>query len=171
MDDLQTQISGTPSGKVVLSTIFKAYGSTQPIAQSADWIILVDEAHRTQEKDLGAYLRSTFPDARWFGFTGTPVKTTDLDTRANFGAKGEDYLDRYSIEDVPWTQYFEEGFALHTAFWHTQFGLPRSHGCVNMTPDDAHYVFARTWPQLPSGWHGVSTERTELRGSHVVVTD
>ena len=100
IEDLQAQIAGTPSGKVVLSTIFKAYGSTKPVAQSAGWIILVDEAHRTQEKDLGAYLRTTFPHARMFGFTGTPVKTNDLDTRANFGADGEDYLDRYSIDDA-----------------------------------------------------------------------
>ena len=91
------------------------------------------------------------------------------DTMSNIGPDAGD--DRYSIEDVPWTQYFEEGFALHTAFWHTRFGLPRSHGCVNMTPYDAHHVFTRTWPQLPDGWHGVSTEQTELRGSHVVVTD
>lgn len=90
-------------------------------------------------------------------------------TMSNLGPDAGD--DRYSIEDVPWTQYFEEGFALHTAFWHTGFGLPRSHGCVNMTPDDAHHVFSRTWPQLPEGWHGVATEQTELRGSHVVVTE
>ena len=90
------------------------------------------------------------------------------DTMSNIGPDAGD--DRYSIEDVPWTQYFEGSFALHTAFWHTRFGLPRSHGCVNMTPFDAHHVFSRTWPQLPTGWHGVSTERTELRGSHVVVT-
>ena len=90
------------------------------------------------------------------------------DTMSNIGPDAGD--DRFSIEDVPWTQYFEEGFALHTAFWHTQFGLPRSHGCVNMAPFDAHYVFTRTWPRLPEGWHGIATERTELRGSHVVIT-
>ncbi len=91
------------------------------------------------------------------------------DTMSNIGPDAGD--DRYSIEDVPWTQYFEAGVALHTAFWHTRFGLPRSHGCVNMSPVDAHYVFARTWPQLPDGWHGVATEQTELHGSHVLVTD
>ncbi len=91
------------------------------------------------------------------------------DTMSNIGPDAGDA--RYSIEDVPWTQYFEGAFALHTAFWHTRFGLPRSHGCVNMTPVDAHYVFSRTWPQLPDGWHGVSTDQTELRGSHVVVTE
>jgi len=91
------------------------------------------------------------------------------DTMSNIGPDAGD--DRYSIEDVPWTQYFEAGVALHTAFWHTRFGLPRSHGCVNMTPYDAHWIFSRTWPALPDGWHGVATEQTELRGSHVVVTD
>lgn len=91
------------------------------------------------------------------------------DTMSNMGPDAGD--DRYSIEDVPWTQYFEGAIALHTAFWHTRFGLPRSHGCVNMTPYDAHHVFARTWPRLPGGWHGVATEQTDLRGSHVVVTD
>lgn len=90
------------------------------------------------------------------------------DTMSNLGPDAGD--DRYSIEDVPWTQYFDGAIALHTAFWHTGFGLPRSHGCVNMTPHDAHYVFGRTWPPLPDGWHGLSTDRTEFRGSHIVVT-
>ena len=100
IEKMRELIAGTPKGRVVLSTIFKAYGSSTAVANSADWIILVDEAHRTQERDLGAYLRSTFPDARFFGFTGTPVKSKDLDTRANFGIEGEDYLDRYGIEDA-----------------------------------------------------------------------
>ena len=91
------------------------------------------------------------------------------DTMSNIGPDATD--ERYSIEDVPWTQYFEGSIALHTAFWHTGFGLPRSHGCVNLTPDDAHFVFAHTWPQIPTGWHGVSTEQTELRASHVLVTE
>ena len=56
--------------------------------------------HRTQEKDLGAFLRATFPDARLFGFTGTPVKPRDLDTFQNFSPPGEGYLDRYSIDDA-----------------------------------------------------------------------
>jgi len=90
------------------------------------------------------------------------------DTMSNIGG-GED--EDYRIEDVPYTQYFEGSFALHTAFWHTRFGLPRSHGCVNMAPADAHWVFQRTWPELPEGWHGASTDQTEFRGSHVVVTE
>ncbi|MFK7986210.1 MAG: L,D-transpeptidase, partial [Sandaracinaceae bacterium] len=91
------------------------------------------------------------------------------DTMSNIGPDASD--DRYSIEDVPWTQYFEGSVALHTAFWHTRFGLPRSHGCVNMAPADAHWVFQRTWPEIPDGWHGVSAREGDLPASHVLVTD
>lgn len=83
----------------------------------------------------------------------------------------DDGGERYRVEDVPWTQYFAGSMALHGAFWHGGFGLPRSHGCVNLSPYDAHVVFEHTWPWLPDGWHGVSTEETGLKGSKVVVTE
>lgn len=91
------------------------------------------------------------------------------DTMANLGPEAGD--DAYRIQDVPWTQYFDGSIALHAAFWHTRFGLPRSHGCVNLTPTDAHRVFRETWPRVPDGWHGVSTDRTGFRASRVVVTE
>ena len=47
----------------------------------------------------------------------------------------------YSIEDVPWTMYFEGNYALHGAFWHSTFGRVRSHGCVNLAPADARWLF------------------------------
>lgn len=91
------------------------------------------------------------------------------DTMADPGSDLGD--DRYRIEDVPWTQYFDGSIALHAAFWHAQFGITRSHGCVNIPPRDAHWIFQRTWPEVPEGWHGVSTEvGTRTRGSRVVVT-
>lgn len=61
----------------------------------------------------------------------------------------------YSIEDVPWTMYFLGGYALHAAFWHDKFGNRRSHGCVNLAPRDARWLFFWSAPDLPSGWHGV----------------
>jgi hypothetical protein len=61
----------------------------------------------------------------------------------------------YSIEDVPWIMYFDGSTALHGAFWHSRFGHERSHGCVNMTPHDAHGLFGWVGPKLPDGWHGV----------------
>lgn len=91
------------------------------------------------------------------------------DTMADLGPDAGD--DRYRIEDVPWTQYFEGSVALHGAMWHNRFGLPRSHGCVNLSPRDARRVWTETWPRIPEGWHGVSTDRTGFRGSRVYVTD
>lgn len=61
----------------------------------------------------------------------------------------------YSIEDVPWVMYFQGSFALHGAFWHNNFGGVRSHGCVNLAPDDARALFFWSDPPLPEGWHGV----------------
>ena len=89
------------------------------------------------------------------------------DTMANLGSDAGD--DAYRIEDVPWTQYFEGSLALHGAFWHDRFGLPRSHGCINLSPQDAHRLFELTQPTLPMGWHGVEASR-ELPGSRVLVT-
>jgi hypothetical protein len=75
----------------------------------------------------------------------------------------------YSIEDVPWVMYFEGSFALHGAFWHNLFGYMRSHGCVNMAPADARWVFQWSDPQLPPGWHGVNASMTNRPGTRVYV--
>jgi hypothetical protein len=61
----------------------------------------------------------------------------------------------YAIEAVPWVQFFKGGYGLHAAFWHEAFGTPRSHGCVNLSPRDAAFLFAWTEPALPAGWHAV----------------
>jgi len=98
--DLHRYVRSGSVGLTLLSTIFKFDGSREKVENSSNWIVLVDECHRTQEKDLGAYLRATLPDAWFFGFTGTPVKKNDLNTYQNFGVNGEGYLDKYSIDDA-----------------------------------------------------------------------
>ncbi len=74
----------------------------------------------------------------------------------------------YSIEDVPWTMYFEGSYALHAAFWHDNFGRVRSHGCVNLAPADARWLFEWTTPGLPPGWHGIiASSRTPGTWVHI----
>lgn len=97
---LREAVNRGGNGQMLLSTIFKFAGSKVPIPNSANWIVLVDECHRTQEKDLGAYLQATLPDAHFYGFTGTPIKSTDKDTYARFSIEGEGYLDKYGIDDA-----------------------------------------------------------------------
>lgn len=54
------------------------------------------------------------------------------------GKVGDDY---YYLEEVPWTMFFDEGRALHGAYWHDGFGYRRSHGCVNLAITDAHWLY------------------------------
>lgn len=55
--------------------------------------------------------------------------------------RNNDPSDFYYIQDVPWTMYFDEARALHGAFWRTGFGYPQSHGCVNLSVGDSHWLF------------------------------
>ncbi len=52
-----------------------------------------------------------------------------------------DPADFYHIEDVPWTMYFDQLRALHGAYWRARFGYPQSHGCINLSLGDAHWLF------------------------------
>jgi hypothetical protein len=63
--------------------------------------------------------------------------------------------EEFELRDVPYVQYFEEGYALHGAYWHDRFGTPKSHGCINLAPEDARRLFFFTQPAVPEGWHGV----------------
>ncbi len=60
----------------------------------------------------------------------------------------------YSLEDVPYVMYFRGAYAFHSAFWHDRFGRPRSHGCINLSPHDAKWLYNWAGPDLPKSWHG-----------------
>ncbi len=64
-----------------------------------------------------------------------------LDATPMSGAFEADRSDYYYLQDVPWTMYYDKSRALHTAYWRTRFGYPQSHGCVNLAPGDAHWLY------------------------------
>jgi lipoprotein-anchoring transpeptidase ErfK/SrfK len=74
----------------------------------------------------------------------------------------------YSIEDVPYVMYYHRSFALHGAFWHSNYGMQMSHGCVNLSPLDAKFLFYFATPMIPAGFHGVWSTDKEL-GTRVIV--
>lgn len=90
------------------------------------------------------------------------LKESEADMK---GLNGED---PYSVATVPWTEFFspEKGLALHTAYWHDQFGHSRSHGCVNLAPRDARWLYFWSDPQVPPGWTS-AVGVVELPGSVV----
>ena len=57
----------------------------------------------------------------------------------------------YDLPGVPWVTYFtEEGIAIHGTFWHNDFGRPRSHGCINVAPHVAKWIYRWTLPEVPA---------------------
>ena len=77
----------------------------------------------------------------------------------------------FELRDVPWIQYFAAGYALHGAYWHDVFGTARSHGCVNLAPIDARYVFLWTDPPVPAGWHGINVGNDMGEGTAVEIRE
>ncbi|MBL8617228.1 MAG: L,D-transpeptidase [Deltaproteobacteria bacterium] len=59
----------------------------------------------------------------------------------------------YNVERVPWVMHFRSRYALHGVFWHWGFGLEASHGCINLSVQDARYLFDRIGPTMGPGWH------------------
>jgi type I restriction enzyme R subunit len=123
--DLDTQITGTFTGadipnlekadsrdklrqllvqdvrKIIITTIFKFGEADGVLNDRGNIIALVDEAHRTQEGDLGRQMRDALPNAFLFGLTGTPINRFDRNTFYAFGAEEDDkgYLSRYGFEE------------------------------------------------------------------------
>ncbi len=74
---------------------------------------------------------------------------------ASMTMANQDYEDKpYMVEHVPWVLLFQGHNAIHGAYWHDRFGNRRSHGCVNLAPRDARWVFEWVSPTLPAGWTG-----------------
>jgi len=113
-----------------------AYAGTEPVYAtlvSSGEAGLDDPAHSTATK------RGIFR-----------IHTKHLSTTMASDEVGEEY----ELRDVPYVQYFEDGYALHGAYWHDRFGVPKSHGCINLAPEDARRLFFFTEPEVPEGWHG-----------------
>ncbi|MBT6454505.1 MAG: HsdR family type I site-specific deoxyribonuclease, partial [Gammaproteobacteria bacterium] len=123
--DLDTQISGTfnaadvanvestdsikelqqmlerDTRKIIISMIHKFRDAKPNMNTRDNIIVLVDEAHRTQEGDLGRQMRAALPNAFLFGLTGTPVNKADKNTFWAFGAEEDlgGYMSRYTFHD------------------------------------------------------------------------
>jgi lipoprotein-anchoring transpeptidase ErfK/SrfK len=75
--------------------------------------------------------------------TPTPIGKYSVGARYDKARmKGEDY----DIADVPYVMYFYNGYAIHGAYWHNNFGNPMSHGCVNLQVKHAKQLYA--WASL-----------------------
>jgi type I restriction enzyme, R subunit len=98
--ELQTLL-GQDVRKVFITTIHKFGEAGGKLNERSNIIVLVDEAHRTQEGDLGRKMREALPNAFLFGLTGTPINRADKNTFWAFGADEDShgYMSRYSFQE------------------------------------------------------------------------
>ncbi len=61
----------------------------------------------------------------------------------------------YQVQEVPWALYYDGNYAAHGAYWHENFGTPQSHGCVNIPPLDARWLYYWGDLEVPEGWHAI----------------
>lgn len=89
--------------KILITTIFKFGDVEEVLNERSNIILLVDEAHRTQEQDLGRKMRRALPNAFFFGLTGTPINKRDKNTFMTFGAPEDmdkgGYISKYTFQN------------------------------------------------------------------------
>jgi lipoprotein-anchoring transpeptidase ErfK/SrfK len=79
---------------------------------------------------------------------------------------GNAYTSGFDLPGVPWVSYFTSGgVAIHGAYWHNNFGVPHSHGCVNMTPQSAKWIYRWSDPRVPTDEYVYSGDN----GTRVIV--
>jgi len=100
INELQTMLE-CDTRKIIISMIYKFRDAKPNMNTRKNIIVLVDEAHRTQEGDLGRTMRAALPNAFLFGLTGTPVNRADKNTFWAFGSKEDTggYMSRYTFQD------------------------------------------------------------------------
>lgn len=87
--------------KIVITMIHKFKDAYADMNKRDNIIVMVDEAHRTQEGDLGRKMRNALPNAFLFGLTGTPINKADKNTFWAFGAEEDSggYMSRYTFQE------------------------------------------------------------------------
>ncbi|MBN1966086.1 MAG: LysM peptidoglycan-binding domain-containing protein [Anaerolineae bacterium] len=113
-----------------------------PTITSGRQIIVDLSDQRVYAYENGALLRSVVVST---GLPGTPTVTGDFNiywklTSQTMQGPG------YYLPGVPWVMYFYQGYALHGTYWHSNFGQPMSHGCVNLPTDEAAWFF--NWAEV-----------------------
>ena len=99
--DILAQLLLQDTRKIIITTIHK-FGEVEGLLNARENIIVfADEAHRTQEGNLGIRMRAALPHAFFFGFTGTPINRRDRNTFATFGAVEDPsgYMNRYRFDE------------------------------------------------------------------------
>lgn len=110
---------------------------------SGKWIKVVLSEQRVYAYENGKLLKSVVVST---GLPGTPTVIGDFNVYLKYSSQlmyGPDYY----LPGVPYVMYFYQGYGLHGTYWHSNFGTPMSHGCVNLPTPEAKWL----WEWAPVG--------------------
>lgn len=125
--------AGSPEAEVA------APGAVAPGAPVADGkvILVILSEQMVYAYEGGQLLRQTRVST---GLPGTPTVTGEFQVYVKYVAQlmsGPGYY----LPNVPYVMYFYQGYGLHGTYWHSNFGQPMSHGCVNLPTPEAEWLF------------------------------
>jgi hypothetical protein len=75
----------------------------------------------------------------------------------------------YYLPAVPWVMYFYGNYALHGAYWHNNWGVPMSHGCINLKREDAKWLYNWADPPMPEGVKALDSTKNTVPGTWVLI--
>lgn len=143
-----------------LLSVFKPDTSKPEGVESDRWISINLYEQTVAAYEDGELVYATIASTGlrgWWTQPGTFQVYQKLELDNMSGAFEADRSDYYYLQDVPWVLYYDQARAIHGAYWHNGYGYPRSHGCVNLSPTDAKWIFnwaeEGTWVHVydPSG--------------------
>ncbi len=131
-----------PEQWIIQTSVARVILSERPVGVKGRWfaIDLYEQVLVAYEEDAPVFatlISSGLPD--WNTNEGLFNVYQRQSSGHMSGAEGQ--TDFYSLENVPWVMYFDNAISLHGTYWHDGFGYRHSHGCVNLTITDAHWVF------------------------------
>lgn len=110
----------------------------QTLKQSAKRWILVDISSQTLTAWEGSNPVYAVKVSTGKKKTPTLIGTFNIQTKHRKARmRGADY----DVQNVPYVMYYDRGYGIHGAYWHRSFGTPVSHGCVNVAPNHAKWLY------------------------------
>ncbi len=118
-------------------------GYRPPADVNACRFVVVDLAQQNLSVYAGCQLvfATLISSGRQFGWTPTGTFTVFRKTEDSLVTSPFQGGDQYYLQGVPYISYFYSFWAFHGAYWHDRFGFPASHGCINLSPADARWLF------------------------------
>lgn len=134
-----------PDSWIIQTSVARIVFTERPPEVKGRWVAvdLYEQVLVAYEEDKPVFatlISSGLP--QWSTNEGTFQVWARISSGGMSGAEGQ--TDFYSLENVPWTLYFDGSISLHGTYWHDGFGYRHSHGCVNMTLTDSHWLYQWT---------------------------